>query len=151
MELNPWFVVICDILAELSSWECVRYHRHIRSCALKHLWGICHLQTAFCEDQMAWLDVQSGGRKEDPEFQASLVIQQNSVSKISKQLTRNSEKMRGGGRTWAACNGQQSCDSTSSAWDRAMAPWSHSSWDCLHKTCRGRGLSTFHPGGEMGA
>lgn len=66
---------------------------NIRSHALKHLWSICHLQTAVCDDQMAWLDVQSGGRKEDPKFQVSLAIQQNSVLKISKQPTRNSEKM----------------------------------------------------------
>lgn len=91
------FVVTCDILAELSPWKCVRYHSHIRSCAPKH-----YLKMAFCEDQMAWLDVQSGGRKEDPEFQASLAIQQNSVSKISRQPTRNSEKMGESERTWAA-------------------------------------------------
>lgn len=43
---------------------------------------------------MAWLDVQSGGRKEDPKFQASLATQKNSVLKISKQPTRNSENVR---------------------------------------------------------
>ncbi|MCV4714629.1 hypothetical protein OFC05_31655, partial [Escherichia coli] len=45
--------------------------------------------------QMAWLDVQSGGRKEDPKFQASLAIQKNAVLKISKQCLPNKRKALG--------------------------------------------------------
>lgn len=40
-------------------------------------------------------------------------------------------------------SGQQGCETPSSARDRAS--------DCLHKTCRGWGLSTFHHGGGMGS
>lgn len=63
---------------------------------------------------MAGLDVHSGGRKED-QFQGSLAIQQNSVSKTSKQPARSSEKLGGVEGRERLVNGQQCCGAPSSA------------------------------------
>lgn len=71
-----------------------------------------------------------------------------------KPLSQNFQNSQQGTvRKWEGVeeHGQQSCETPSSARDRATAPWTHSSSDCLHKACRGWGLSAFHQGREMGS